>query len=345
MSGNLIRAALRKSLAHINYVSAVRPADATGLVAEVYHQIEQEFGMLAPPAALHSPAPPALAASWLMLREALVADGHADRAVKETVAAEVSAANNCPYCVDVHSAAVGALRPRQRFPEVTAWTRATATRGAGPGLPRPVEQAAELVGVVVTFHYLNRMVNVFLPDTPLPPGMPAAARRGALSTLGRFIRSATRAPVRPGRSAGLLPDAPLPVDLSWASSNPGVAQAFAAAAAAFDTTPVPDSVRALVNRELDEWTGEPRGPSRAWAEDAVTALRAVDRPAGRLALLTAFASYQVDAAVVDEVRQARPDDRSLIELTAWASFAAARRVGHWIPLARTNGTPGEDTGK
>jgi len=51
------------------------------------------------------------------------------------------------------------------------------------------------------------------------------------------------------------------------------------------------------------------------------------RPAGRLALLTAMASYRVTASLVDEFRQLQPADAALIELTAWASMAAARREG------------------
>jgi alkylhydroperoxidase/carboxymuconolactone decarboxylase family protein YurZ len=347
MNGTLIRAALRKSLGHIRYVSAVRPAAAHGLVEQVYRQTERDFGMLAPPVALHSPAPEALAATWLMLREALVAAGLADRATKEAVAATVSVANACPYCVDVHSTALNALDPGYEFPELTAWTNATTTRETAGRYepPFPIEQVPELVGVVVTFHYLNRMVNVFLPDTPLPPGMPGAARRSALGVLGRFMRGTTRTVVSPGQSAGLVPAAVLPPDLAWAAGNPHVSQAFAAAAAAFDGLEVPDQVRALVDAELDGWTGEARGPSRAWVNDLVTALPAADRPAGRLALLAAFASYQIDAPMVEEFRRVRPDDRSLVELTAWASFAAARRAGGWIPVRKDQRTSGEDTGK
>jgi hypothetical protein len=70
MSGMLARKALRRSLDQIRYVSAVRPAAAQGLVARVYGKVERDFGMLAPPVALHSPAAGPLAACWLMLRDA-----------------------------------------------------------------------------------------------------------------------------------------------------------------------------------------------------------------------------------------------------------------------------------
>src|ERR1700722_2652698 len=99
MSATLAQRALRRALDQIRYVSPVRPAAATGLVAAVYAQVEHDFGMLAPPVALHSPAPGPLAASWVMLRETLAVQGQADRAAKEMVAAAVSVENACPYCV------------------------------------------------------------------------------------------------------------------------------------------------------------------------------------------------------------------------------------------------------
>jgi hypothetical protein len=67
----------------------------------------------------------------------------------------------------------------------------------------------------------------------------------------------------------------------------------------------------------------------------VSDLPIADRAAGRLALLTALASSQVDRSVVQMFRASQPGDSTLVELTAWASFAAARRVGTWIPLGAT----------
>jgi hypothetical protein len=92
------------------------------------------------------------------------------------------------------------------------------------------------------------------------------------------------------------------------------------------------AVRELVTAELANWDGSARGLSRSWAEQAVSGLPAADRPAGRLALLMAFASYQVDRRIIDEYRDGRRSDRELIELAAWASLTAALRIGRWVPV-------------
>lgn len=346
----LSRATRRATLAQIRHVAPVPPAAAPPLVARVYAQVEHDFGMLAPPLSLHAPAPGTLAAAWLMLRETLLADGAADRAVKEVVATAVSRGNACPYCVDVHGATLhGFARGREaaaiaedRIEDIAdpglrglaRWARASGTRPAAgrTGLPFVPELAPELVGVAVTFHYLNRMVNLFLTDSPFPPGLPHALRGAVTRAFGAVLRPAARTRRAPGRSLDLLPGAPLPADLAWAAGSPAVAQAFARAAAAIDEAgcrAVPGTVRELVESELEDWDGRPRGIGRGWADELVSGLPAGDRSAGRLALLTALASWQVGQAPVDAFRRDHPDDETLIGLASWASLAAARRVGSW----------------
>jgi hypothetical protein len=128
----------------------------------------------------------------------------------------------------------------------------------------------------------------------------------------------------------LLPAAAVPDDLAWSAGQPIIAEAMARAAGAIDAAgerAVPAAVRALVTTRVAGWDGRPTGPSRAWVDDAVAGLPVADRSAGRLALLTALASYQVDRSVVDDFRRYRSGDETLVELTSWASLTAARRIG------------------
>ena len=87
----------------VRYVAPVPAGVARGLVAEVYAQAQDEQKLVVPPVLLHSPAPPVLAAYWMLMREPLLAGRAVDRRTKEAVAAGVSVANTCPYCVDMHS--------------------------------------------------------------------------------------------------------------------------------------------------------------------------------------------------------------------------------------------------
>lgn len=341
----MVRTALRRlSTAQVRRVRATQLGAARGDVPRIYREIERDFGVLAPPIVLHAPAPDVMAASWLTLRETLLVPGIAPRAHKEAVATAVSEGNTCPFCVTMHSSMLGDLAGYRggaiRDPAARAvadWTTANATPGAGVGhpVPFPVEQAPELVGTAVCLHYLNRMVNIFLGELPMPPYVPAAALGVVRRVLVWLIKSGERRGPCRGTSLDLLPEAPLPADLRWAAGNAVIAEAFARGAAAIEGAgrrSVPPEVRELVLEHVSRWDGRPVGLSRAWTEDAVAALPAGRRPAGRLALLTALASYQIDQPVIDRFRADRPDDRSLIELTSWASFTAARRAGGWMRI-------------
>ncbi len=348
--GVIIRAALRVAPEQILAIAPVRRRAARDLVARVYTQVERDFGVLAPPVRLHSPAPGPLAAAWVILRETLIAAGRLDRVVKEAVAAAVSLGNACPYCVEVHSATLHGLAggddaraiagdrldaivdPRVR--ELAEWARVSGTKDLVDRHPVParIDQLPELIGVAVTFQYYNRMVNVFLVDSPFPPGVPPNAVDKVRRVFGRLMRPAAIKVIEPGASLSLLPGAPLPDDLAWTRGNPIIADAFARAAAAVDEAgarAVPEPVRRLVLARLARWSGEPTGLSRAWVDEAVAGLDQEHRPAGRLALLTAFASYQVDRATVEEARLHRSDEE-LVGLVSWAALAASRRVGTWV---------------
>ncbi|WP_447008677.1 carboxymuconolactone decarboxylase family protein [Saccharothrix sp. DSM 118769] len=375
MRATLVQAGLRGlSTVQVRRVRPVRFGAATGDVARVYRELERDFGVLAPPVALHAPAPDVLAAAWMTLRETLLVPGVVPRAVKEAVSTAVSEGNACPFCVTMHSSVLHDLVGRRGGAAREGVGRASGRGGAAQGgvaqggvaqgevaqggvglaaeraagwatanaspdtaaahpVPFPPEQAPEVVGTAVVLHYLNRMVNLFLGELPLPPRAPAASLAVVRRVLVHLITAAERRGPEPGTSLDLLPDAPLPDDLRWAAGNPAVAGAFARAAAAVERAglrSVPDEVHELVAAHLARWDGRPVGVSRAWVEDAVGALPAGQRATGRLALLTAMASYQVDQGVVDGFRAVSPEDRALIDVTSWASMAAARRIGSWM---------------
>ena len=333
MVAGLVRFAVRRSLNDTRHVRVVKRRHATGRVAEVYRQVERDFSMLAPPVALHSAAPDVLAAAWMILRETLLAQGFADRAAKEAVATGVSLANDCPYCADVHGMTLDAMPSTEDRDALTEWARASAV--AGPvAAPFSQAHAAELVGVAVAFHYYNRVVNVFLTESPFPSHVPESAKPKARKVLGGVLRPGPGGPVA-GESLDFLPAAPLPDDLGWARSNGVVAEAFARAYAAVDAAgerSVPASVRALVLSRLSTWDGRAPGLSRSWVDTAVADLPEEDRAAGRLALVIALASFQLDDGLVAEFAGTGVGDTAVVELAAWAAMAAARRISTWLAV-------------
>ena len=336
----------------IHWIEPVKYDHAEGLVRVVYDQMLRDFELV-PPVTLHSAVPELLAGVWSIVRESMFA-GNVSRTEREAIPAAVSHINECPFCVDVHSTMLhggsehdvaGAMLsgqvdqlPDSRIGNITRWALATRSPDAtilrAPPFSR--EEAPELIGTAVAFHYINRMVNVFLDDSPftLLPAWLRWTKRFMPRVAGKAVaKRILGVSVTPGESLDLLPDAELPPEFTWAESNPAVSGAWARLSAVAEQAGadvLSDEVRELVREHVASWNGDGPGMSRRWVEDAVAGLREPDQTAARLTLLTALACYQVDQQVIHEFRQHYPSDAQLIAATAWASFTAARRVSSWL---------------
>ena len=140
------------SLHTIRYVHAIPRRKATGLVAEVYDMIEEDFfinGSLIS----RSKVPAFMAAIWTAGSESVLVDDHLDRTTKEAMNAVLSQVNDCPYCGDLLVSLVHAARNHDaasyifgknesHITETTlrkrlTWVKSIATPGARMDMPVP----------------------------------------------------------------------------------------------------------------------------------------------------------------------------------------------------------------
>jgi AhpD family alkylhydroperoxidase len=322
-------------------VRYLRPLDygrAEGLAAATIEQMEQDF-VVGPPITVHLCNPELMAGVWSMARECLAA-GQKRRALGEVVASAVSRLNTCTYCDDIHSSMLYSFRlPSFEATETQAladWAGATLSPGsellATP--PFPTEEVPQFYGAAVCFHYLNRMVNVFLDPSPFLISGNGWLKKSAIGIAGKTLRPRLRNQILdPGRFLNEVPAIPLPGDFAWAAPNPlisGGILRFISAAQQAGIESVEPQVRACVLNHMERWQGEAPGLSRQWVEQAVAPLDDDHRPAARLALLTARAAWQVDEQVVADFRRRQSSDRDFINLTSWASYVATRRIASWL---------------
>lgn len=335
----------------VRQVRSVARGDATGLVATIYEQMADEFAIV-PPLTIHSVVPDILAGVWCLSREAFVV-GPAGRARREMVAAAVSRSNACPYCVEVHSAMlhatqdhelarklqsdVGAMEAARAEPLI-GWALSTCAPQADVLAHPPFsrEEAPQVLGTAVLFHFINRMVNIFLEPSPTPRPIRLAGLKPMIGrilggTLGKRLVSID---AKPGRSLELLPSADLPPQFGWAEPNPVVAGALARMAAAIEghaAACLPAAVTEIVQARVARWSGDDPGLGLRWLQESLVPLVSEkERAAARLALLAALASYRVDDATIAAFRTYFPDDRELIVTAAWGSFEAVKRLSEWI---------------
>jgi hypothetical protein len=189
----------------------------------------------------------------------------------------ISLGNRCLYCADVHEAFLYS---------VGAGRTARAIRSG-----RMIDH--EYGDAALTIQYLNRICNAFARRPALP------FSSGPLRALYLRVLSALPSSSEPEPSA---PSAIL--DLCHEADALGNAI-------------LPESIRARVQTHIQAWSGEDMGPNRSWVENYLADFSPGDRAVGRLALLTALASHQVDPVVIESVRTATT--RQLVAIVAWSS--------------------------
>jgi len=318
-------------------------------VRQVYSQMERDFGLV-PPLTIHSSQPEILAAVWSVVRESLLA-GPTPRVQREAVATAVSQLNQCPYCVAAHSMMLtaGGLEeevsainhqnlesvPDTAGMEMIRWAAATLSPGAAelddPSFDRDAEPY--LIATALVFHYLNRMANVFLDESPFAP-LPQRLRPGlscvGVSLVGRRMIDARH---QPGDSLELVVDAPLPKEFSTVEGNDAIASGFAAMSTAV-AGGIEDRVSAIarqaIESKINQWGGATMSLESPWVESDFCGVPDAERGAAQLPVLTALASYRVTDGTIREARRCLRTDADLIAVTSWAAWLATKRIATWI---------------
>jgi len=328
------------------YTTPVPPRSATGRVAEVYRQLGEDFGIEgASTFVVLSSAPDLLAPAWALMRESLIA-GAGTRTDRELVAAGVSQANRCPFCVDAHtmllhatgdhrlaeSLARGETPSDERHARVLDWGRATRTPGSPDltPLPFPRAEAAAHLGTAFAFHFINRIVSALLTENLLPCN--AQRLRCVRSLAGRSLARTVRGHHAPGASLALLDDPGQ--GPAWAAGTTvGPAYAALGAAASMGAGLLDDVELTLVDEAVAAWDGS--HPPVAWDE-----LPARDRrPGARLAILAALAPYRITDEDVAAWLKPPFTEHCLVHLIAYGAFAAIDRIESELPLPALLETP------
>ena len=164
----------------INHIKHIKKKDAKGKLNEIYKDIILNFGKLVEPFALHSINEKLIAGVWAMLYETMLIDTNIDRKTKENIAICISEINKCQYCADAHSIMAynksGQFKSKEptisneKDNQLNLWS--LNNHGFNSFIvvnpPFTKNEAPEIIGTSVLFHYINRMVSLFANNTPFP---------------------------------------------------------------------------------------------------------------------------------------------------------------------------------
>ena len=315
------------------YIEPIPEDRATGLVSEVYRQVNTEFSSIGPAVMMISPAAELLAAVWALLRESLVA-GTVARWRKETVTVSVSALNRCAYDLAGHSiflriaggeaVADALLRGEDPTdPKVAAivqWARATATPDSPYPAPMPFDtaEAPEYIGSALALHFINRLVTVIL-GSELRPGAMTDTEPRAFD--GAPIARAIAQQRIAGESLRLLERPATTAIPRWAGNSP-VGTALATLREVIDprAAGLSDTAAAKVRVTVTRHHGRELSADRRWLE--VSALSPDDRAGSVLAILTALTPHFVTEGDIAAWRTTEQSDERLLMLLGFGALTA-----------------------
>jgi AhpD family alkylhydroperoxidase len=334
----------------IKYINYIRPSDAEGLVSDVYSQVKRDFGKIVEPIALHSILPELLVSNWSALRETNIVEDRVERHTKDAIATAVSKINRCPWCVDAHTIMLDGLKSKKaaraienqdlnlienaRLRSIVEWALANRSPDAEiiNNPPFTIDEAPEIIGTAVYYHYINRMISVLAGKSPLP--VEVSFLKGFMKAVAVLMFStALKRHKEPGKSLKFIGDTDPDKDLFWASKNHRITLAFSSHKKVVEKLAskyIPLKAQDIVIKTLEDWVGEDPGISRSWVDRYTKNLDVSLRPIIRLSLLAAISPYQIDDTIIDSYRQFNQKDEALLATLSWASFIAAIRISKWL---------------
>ncbi|ASR35701.1 hypothetical protein BAY61_12585 [Prauserella marina] len=318
----------------VRHVTPVRPELATGIVAEVYRQVDKEFSSIGPAVRIMSPMPEALAAGWAMIRESQLT-GSAPMRDKAIVALGVAQALDCDYdsvswiaALELAGETRLAADLREGRPPadeyvgaLLEWARASA-RGPVPARPFPSELTAEFVGTLLFTHLIDRLTHAMLPQGLLPGSLTG-------DEPPPFEDAPVFRDVLRKRAAGagleLLDEPPEELLPEWAGDTPAGAAFAGLVAAATEGA-------ALLSERAEDLVATVIAKHEGWApgvpvSELLADLPFIDRATAELAVLAALAPARItDTRVAAWQEAGGHGDRDTVALLVYGAMAAVLRV-------------------
>lgn len=325
-----------KSIVHrtIKFLTPIKYSDSTGDIRRIYDEISYDY-VLGAPFTLHASNPKIMAGMWSLVRESLIVNGKVNRITKEAIAGGVSISNQCPYCHEAHIKMSGGKIGKEHA-TLFEWSKSHYTGNSliqNP--PFTIIESPEIIGTALAFHYVNRMVSVFVTEYPLPLPRFLHWLKPIISSFFKMTAGVNITGVMaiPGISLERLAPIPVSKEFSWAESNPHIKNSFSG----FDELinrigkeVIPLRVKTTLSNYMAEWTGENQGFGNKWIDDVTKDLEHSEKIIAQFLLRIATEPYKITEAHINEIKKVGLGDSELIAIASWGSWQATKKIGERI---------------
>ncbi len=336
----------------MKYVKPDRSKQARGALKRVYDEVRDVFpgGEVPGPYLVHSFFPDFLEAYWNSAKASYFS-GQCSRPEADAIACGVSTANACSFCLEAHAellrfsdaAMANSALKRQtshasnpHLQSLVKWGRATLTPNdplsQSPSFAR-IERA-DAIAVALSFHYTNRLVNIFFGPSPFPLAFVPGARN-LMTLIGRpMFRALAEKTVPLENSKSSARDAVISAsELEWADNNQRIQIPFCELSREAERVGeecVPSPAREVIHDIVNQWNGEELPIDGGEVLEHMSRLDDSLRPIARLTLFAGLASHRVNSELVKSCRLAGASDHNLVGASIWGSHQATTRIATWL---------------
>jgi len=329
----------------IKHIKYIKKNQAKGHLKRLYKHMELNFGKLAEPFVIHSIDEELTAGIWAVFYETILVDGEVKRSLKEAIATSVSEINKCNYCVDAHTIMIfgtekilleiittikeGKTIATTQEEKLVFWALQNLKFDSSIILNPPFtkDKAPEIIGTAVLFHYINRMVNLFAGNTPLP----TTKMRGALIRIasGFIFAKAIKKKKIKGESLLFIDEGINGDSFTWAGQKPVIQKAFQYFK--YQTEHKIDQILSpalisLLKSQATQLNLIKSGFGNEKLEIFLKTVKPAERQIAEFCFLTMFESHKVYEKHFQGLKQ-RFKDAEILRVAAFVSMLIADRIG------------------
>ena len=338
----------------VKYIKAETLKRANSNIKNINNQIKRDFGLVGP-LSLSIPSDRVHAIRWATARESFIVETNVKRVTKEAVASAVAQLNNCPYCEDAHVGSISGAGEDEiaeaisdgtweslrdtKLKEIIRWSLNTRNpeHDIIKNPPFPAKEAPEIIGTALTFHSTNRLVSIYLEESPMPAMLTnKLIKKTALSIASKTLFKSMVVkdePILPDESLKFIDNVPVTGDLNWAKYIPAYAKALSAKNTLLlkiEKEIIPVKSAQLLKNKIKDWHGEEMPLGRSWLTENLNGLSETEKPVARLMFLAAFAPYSIVEKDINDFRKIKSSDKELIEVCFWSIQMITNRISEWL---------------